>query len=73
MKCIVTHLIYSSLMVCGGALGSPRGEVLLQSLLEMNPDVRGSFVDLSVEEVLRTQPHFFDDFTIVVAVNLQEK
>ena len=55
------------------SLGQARGEQLLQCLLEMNPDVRGSFIDQGVEAVLATTPDFFDDFTVVVAVNLHEK
>ena len=54
-------------------MGRLRGEELLQCLLEMNPDVRGSFVDQSVEDVLHTRPDFFQDFSVVVAVNLHEK
>ncbi|KAF2358241.1 THIF-type NAD/FAD binding fold [Trinorchestia longiramus] len=63
----------NNLFVTKESIGTPRGEQLLQCLLEMNPDVRGSFVDQSVEGVLLTQPHFFDGFSVVVAVNMQEK
>uniref|UniRef100_A0A2P2I2D0 NEDD8-activating enzyme E1 regulatory subunit n=2 Tax=Hirondellea gigas TaxID=1518452 RepID=A0A2P2I2D0_9CRUS len=63
----------TNLLVNADGVGGARGEQLLQCLLEMNTDVRGSFVDQSVEDVLASDPSFFDAFTIVVAVNMHEK
>jgi NEDD8-activating enzyme E1 regulatory subunit len=42
-------------------------------LLELNPDVRGDFVDESVEQLLNNSPDFFDNFTVVYAVSLPER
>ncbi|XP_018015689.1 NEDD8-activating enzyme E1 regulatory subunit [Hyalella azteca] len=63
----------NNLFVSKDSLGKPRGEQLLQCLLEMNPDVRGSLVEQSTEGILSTQPNFFDGFSVVVAVNMHEK
>jgi NEDD8-activating enzyme E1 regulatory subunit len=42
-------------------------------LLELNPDVRGAYVDESVEQLLNNSPDFFSNFTVVYAVSLPER
>lgn len=54
------------------SIGRLRGEVALHLLLELNTDVRGTFVEQPVEEILTNQPDFFNSFTIVVATCLTE-
>ena len=54
------------------SVGSYRGEVALQMLLELNPDVRGAFVDQPVKEILDNQPDYFNSFTTVIATGLSE-
>ena len=55
------------------SVGSYRGEVALQMLLELNPDVRGAFVDQPVKEILDNQPDYFNSFTTVIATGLSER
>lgn len=57
----------------GESIGRPRGEVALHLLLELNPDVRGTFVDQAVDEILDNQPDFFSPFTCVIATCLPER
>ena len=42
-------------------------------LLELNPDVRGAFVDQPVKEILDNQPDYFNSFTTVIATGLSER
>ncbi len=44
-----------------------------QLLLEMNNEVRGDFVDQTVEEILKERPEFFKTFTLVVVTEVAEK
>ncbi|XP_045138460.1 NEDD8-activating enzyme E1 regulatory subunit-like [Portunus trituberculatus] len=54
------------------SIGRPRGEVALRLLLELNPEVRGTFVDQPLQEILDNQPEFFSPFTCVIATCLPE-
>ncbi|ROT76495.1 NEDD8-activating enzyme E1 regulatory subunit [Penaeus vannamei] len=64
--------IGNNFFVDGESIGRPRGEVALHLLLELNPDVRGTFVDQAVDEILDNQPDFFSPFTCVIATCLPE-
>ncbi|XP_059477620.1 NEDD8-activating enzyme E1 regulatory subunit [Neocloeon triangulifer] len=55
------------------SVGKSRAEVATKMLLELNNDVRGDFVDESVEQLLNNSPDFFDNFTVVYAVSLPER
>ncbi|KAK3871146.1 hypothetical protein Pcinc_023708 [Petrolisthes cinctipes] len=54
------------------SVGSARGEVTLRLLLELNPEVRGTFVEQPLTEILDNQPDFFTPFSCVVATCLPE-
>ena len=41
--------------------------------MEMNNEVRGEFLDESVERILEDKPQFLTTFTLVVATDLSEK
>lgn len=64
--------IGNNFFVDGDSVGRPRGEVALQLLLELNPDVRGTFVDQPLQEILDNQPDFFSPFSVVIATCLPE-
>ncbi|MCL4127251.1 UNVERIFIED_CONTAM: hypothetical protein GTU68_032108, partial [Idotea baltica] len=55
-----------------GSIGCYRGEVTLHNLLELNPDVHGTFVEQPVEEILSNQPDFFNKFSVVIATTIRE-
>ncbi|KAJ8983471.1 hypothetical protein NQ317_014929 [Molorchus minor] len=55
------------------SLGMSRAQVATQSLLELNPDVRGDYIDESPEHVMSHTQDFFSNFSVVVATALPEK
>jgi hypothetical protein len=54
-------------------VGKSRAEIATKVLLELNSDVRGDYVDESVEQLLNNSPDFFSNFTVVYAVSLPER
>jgi len=59
-------------------IGSMRGEAAMVGLIEMNDDLKAEYVDGKVEDILSGNvgggpDKFFDKFSIVVTVNLEEK
>nr|XP_023013135.1 nedd8-activating enzyme E1 regulatory subunit [Leptinotarsa decemlineata] len=54
-------------------LGLSRAQVATQCLLELNPDVRGDYIDESPEHVMAHTQDFFNKFTVVIATALPEK
>lgn len=54
-------------------MGTSRARAAAQNLLELNPDVRGDYVDESVEHVLTHTQEFFNGFSVVITSSLPEK
>ncbi|XP_026478929.1 nedd8-activating enzyme E1 regulatory subunit-like [Ctenocephalides felis] len=54
-------------------VGQSRAQACARGLLELNPDVRGDYVDESPEQLLEKNPDFFKNFKVVVATSLSEK
>ncbi|KAG8196579.1 hypothetical protein JTE90_014140 [Oedothorax gibbosus] len=54
------------------SIGKSRAKVATELLLDLNSDVRGEFVDESLECILQADPNFFSKFTVVIATNLEE-
>lgn len=52
-------------------LGEPRARVALETLLEMNEDVRGEAVIEEPSALIASQPDFFSRFTLVVASQMR--
>lgn len=59
--------VSSNFFVTAGDVGKPRGQTVLDLLLEMNEDVKGSFVQASPSDLIASQPDFFSQFTLVIA------
>lgn len=55
------------------SVGKPRALIATQLLLELNPDVKGDYVDESIEELLKNNPSFFANFSVVIATSLTER
>ncbi|KAF7271077.1 hypothetical protein GWI33_016037 [Rhynchophorus ferrugineus] len=55
------------------SLNSSRAQIATQCLLELNPDVRGDYIDESVEHVISNTQNFFKNFDVVIATALPEK
>eukprot|EP00118_Oscarella_pearsei_P002212 m.9857 g.9857 ORF g.9857 m.9857 type:complete len:537 (+) comp21704_c0_seq1:51-1661(+) len=54
-------------------LGKSRAECATALLLEMNSDVKGNYVDETVERMLQNRPEFFKSFSCVIATELAEE
>jgi amyloid beta precursor protein binding protein 1 len=55
------------------SIGLSRAQVATQNLLELNPDVRGDYIDESVDHIMAHSQDFFDTFSVVIATSLPEK
>ncbi|KAL1117290.1 hypothetical protein AAG570_004616 [Ranatra chinensis] len=55
------------------SVGKPRAQIATQLLLELNPDVKGDYVDECPEQLLENNPNFFTHFTVVIAIALSER
>lgn len=55
------------------SVGKSRAQVATQMLLELNPDVRGDYIDEEPQQILYNSPDFLNNFTVVVATSLTEK
>ncbi|KAI1283817.1 Nedd8-activating enzyme E1 regulatory subunit [Halotydeus destructor] len=55
------------------SIGNSKAKVASQLLLEMNSDVRGDFIDETVENVLETNPKLFSNFNVVVATGIMSE
>lgn len=55
------------------SVGRPRAQIATQLLLELNPDVKGDYVDEGPDELFEKNPDFFKSFTLVVTTALPEK
>uniref|UniRef100_A0A1B6EM87 NEDD8-activating enzyme E1 regulatory subunit n=2 Tax=Proconiini TaxID=565685 RepID=A0A1B6EM87_9HEMI len=55
------------------SIGKSRAEVATQLLLELNPDVRGDYVDENPLQLFENNPHFFSGFSVVVATGITER
>lgn len=64
---------YFSFFLEPDSIGKSRAEVATKMLLELNHDVRGDYVDETVEQLLNNSPDFFSNFTVVYAVSLPER
>ncbi len=62
----------SNFFVNADAVGKFRAKVAVELLVELNTEVRGSFIEDSVESLLDSNPNFFDPFTLVVATDIPE-
>ncbi|XP_071476707.1 NEDD8-activating enzyme E1 regulatory subunit-like [Diadema antillarum] len=55
------------------SIGQARAQVAAELLQELNSDVRGDFVEESVEQLLENNPRFFQTFSVVIATDLPER
>lgn len=55
------------------SIGKSRAKVTTENLLELNPDVRGEYVEESLEYILQSEPNFFRRFTVVIVTFIEER
>ncbi|EFA00552.1 nedd8-activating enzyme E1 regulatory subunit [Tribolium castaneum] len=65
--------IGSNFFIESDSIGMSRAQVATQNLLELNPDVRGDYIDESVDHIMAHSQDFFDTFSVVIATCLPEK
>ncbi|KFD49405.1 hypothetical protein M513_09672 [Trichuris suis] len=53
--------------------GQPKAKMACERLMMLNPEVVGNYVNQSPEEVFSNNPHFFDNFSVVIGTNLSER
>ena len=51
-------------------LGQPRSKAALELLLEMNDDVKGTYIQRSITDIIQETPEYFHNFTLVIATQL---
>nr|CAH7725972.1 unnamed protein product [Callosobruchus chinensis] len=64
--------IGSNFFLENDSVGLSRAQVTTQCLLELNPDVRGDYIDESAEHILVNTQDFFKNFSVVIATALSE-
>ena len=62
----------SNFFLTPSQLGAARGACALELIRELNSEVRSSFIEESVESIISTNPSFFDQFSLVIAVGVFE-
>ncbi|XP_011497126.1 PREDICTED: NEDD8-activating enzyme E1 regulatory subunit isoform X2 [Ceratosolen solmsi marchali] len=65
--------IGSNFFLDADSVGKSRAHVSTQFLLELNPDVRGDYIDEGPEQILNNSPDFFNNFNVVIACAILEK
>ena len=51
-------------------VGKSRGEIVFKNLLELNPDVKGNFINKNSKEYLNDKNNDFKSFTLLIGTNL---
>ena len=51
-------------------IGKLRGEIVLKNLLELNPDVKGNFINKNAKDYLEDEKNDFKSFTLLIGTNL---
>ena len=51
-------------------VGKSRAEIVLKNLLELNPDVKGNFINKNAKEYLNDKGNDFKSFTLLIGTNL---
>lgn len=72
-KKITNEDIGANFFLEADSVGKSRAQVATRMLLELNPDVRGDYIDEEPEQILDNSPDFFNNFTVVVATSLTER
>lgn len=65
--------VTNNFFVSSACLGQPRAQVVTDLLLEMNRDVAGSFRVADPFAIAQHEPHFFDQFQLVIATQVLDE
>ena len=73
-KTVTDNDLANNFFVEPGSIGKSRGEVVVELLKEMNPDVQScTFINQSPAEIIQRSPNFFVTFSLVIATQLDER
>ncbi len=64
---------FCSFFLDSSKIGKPRAQVATQLLMELNPDVKGDYIEESCDQLLSNNPEFFFSFSVVIATGMTEK
>ena len=70
---VVYDVFCCSFFLDSESIGKPRALIATQLLLELNQDVKGDYVDESIEQLLENNPNFFSNFSVVIATSITER
>ena len=70
---ITSEDIKNNFFIDAEDVGKLRGEIILKNLLELNPDVKGNFVNKSAKEYINDEKNDFKSFTILIATNFHSE
>lgn len=66
-------MYHCSFFLENDSIGLSRARAATQNLVELNSDVRGDYIDESIEHVMSHTQNFFNGFSVVIASCLPEK
>ena len=67
---ITSEDLKNNFFVDANDVGKARGEIVLKNLLELNPDVKGNFINRNSKEYLDDEKSYIKSFDILIATNL---
>ena len=67
---IVAEDLKNNFFVDTTDVGKLRGEIILKNLLELNPDVKGNFINKNPKDYLNEEKNDYKSYNILVATNL---
>ena len=67
---IVAEDLKNNFFVDAADVGKLRGEIILKNLLELNPDVKGNFINKNPKDYLKEEKNDYKSYNILVATNL---
>jgi len=67
---IVAEDLKNNFFVDAADVGKLRGEIILKNLLELNPDVKGNFINKNPKDYLNEEKNNYKSYDILVATNL---
>lgn len=66
----VSHVVFLMLLVDESCVGQSKAKCVCSFLQELNDAVKAKFIEENPEELIKTNPSFFSQFTLVVATQV---
>ena len=65
--------IKTNFFVDADDIGKSRGEIILKNLLELNPDVKGNYIEKTAKEFLDDEKNDINIYDLIIAANLKKE